>query len=115
MKCVKATCKECPFRKDSIKGYLGEASYDPETFLEQLEFRQPIPCHMTVNWQSDNFVNEMRKAPACIGALQFMNNSCKLSRFKKIMDLQDKAGKNNKIFMWSADFIKYHKKYLKFH
>lgn len=109
MRLVKKPCRECPFRKDSWKGYLGDVSGQPEVYLEQLEHSTPIPCHLTVDWESPDYLEEVKQAPACIGALQFMNNSCKLSKFKNIIELQEEAGKNDQIFKWSPEFIKHHK------
>lgn len=110
MSCLKKPCKECPFKRDSIPGWLGESSGDPEDFLEQLEHPTPIPCHLSVDWdlKGVELECEIRLAPACCGALQFMNNSCKLSKFKRIQDLQDEVGKNKNVFMWSKEFIEHH-------
>jgi len=54
MKCVKEVCKECPFKRDSLAGYLGEASFDPMAFLgPHLQGGEPLPCHLSIDWEAD--------------------------------------------------------------
>lgn len=98
-------CKECPYKKDSLPGYLGESSYDPERFLQQLE-GQVHPCHLTVDWENNNH----DKSQVCIGALQFMNNSCMMSRNKDVVALQKEVGKNENVLSFKHNFIKHHGK-----
>jgi len=105
----KKLCKECPFKKDSMKGYLGEASGDPESFLQSMEY-DPIPCHLQVDWENDTdeeIENKCFSHP-CIGSLQFMNNSCKLPFSKEYRALQDSVDKNPEVFNWRAEFIRHH-------
>jgi len=67
-------CKECPYKRDSAPGYLGEASYKPEEFLQQLDSPTLHPCHLSVNWEEDDY----SKAHYCKGAIQFAKNTCKM-------------------------------------
>jgi hypothetical protein len=48
------------------------------------------------------------EAPFCVGALQFMNNSIKLSRDKDVQKLQEEAGKNDDVFHWRKDMEEHH-------
>lgn len=97
-------CHQCPYRKDSARGYLGENSYKPQLFLEQLEFDDLHPCHLSVNWEEEDF----NKSSVCVGALQFMNNSCKLHRNIEIARLQKMVGRNENILSFNHNFIKHH-------
>lgn len=102
------TCKECPYKKDSLPGYLGELSHNPERFLDQLESPHLHPCHLTVNWEDEDGGTE--NAKTCTGALQYMNNTCKVSRYPQARQLQNTVGKSEKIFNRRTDFIKHHSK-----
>lgn len=103
---MKKPCKQCPYRKTSAPGYLGESSHDPQRFLQQLDLPTSHPCHNTVDWDEEDY----NKAKVCIGALQFMNNSAKLSRNPELKTLQSSLGKNDELFNWSSEFIKHHSK-----
>ena len=83
-------CRECPFKRDSMPGYLGECSGDPEKFLAsfwggmihdgELSLDGPLPCHLEVDWSGDKFDRTVRSAHTCRGAAQLMRNFCKDSR-----------------------------------
>lgn len=107
---MKRPCNQCPFRRKSLQGYLGESSYNPEEFLMQLELPDVHPCHTQVDWESENLDEVMKKAPRCVGSIQHMNNCGKISRYKPIADLQKQYGKNDEVFKWKQEFIQHHKK-----
>lgn len=105
-------CIECPFRKVSAKGYLGILNAEPETFLQQLNLPDLLPCHLEINWEEeDEYVleGEVETANRCTGALQFMNNSGRMSRNPDILALQNKIGKSQDVIQTVPDFIKHHK------
>ena len=44
------TCAQCPFRRDSLAGYLG-AYESPGEFLQEHYHREITnPCHMTIDY-----------------------------------------------------------------
>lgn len=104
IKNMKKPCKECPYLKTSAKGYLGESSGNPQEFLYQLESPEVHPCHLTVDWEEEDY----SKATTCVGALQFMNNSCKKSKFPAIAKEQAEAGKNEDVLAFNHNFINHH-------
>lgn len=104
----KKPCKECPYRKESLPGYLGEANYDPELFLQQLDMPELHPCHLAVDWESHT-EQELLEAKKCVGALQFMNNSFMISRSQNIAVLQKEVGKNDEVISFKHNFIKHHR------
>lgn len=105
-------CKECPFRIDSPEGWLGPGTGNPQGFIDALEM-QPLHCHTVAeNYGEDGLAKKKIEHP-CIGAMQFMANSCKLPRGARVpghySDLFDKFSKpNKKVFKWAADFVKHH-------
>lgn len=98
-------CKECPFLKTSWEGYLGDLSYKPEVFLQQLD-EEIMPCHLSIDWEK----KEYDKAMPCAGALQFMNNHGKLSRDLAAAHIQKQYGKNEEVFEFRHEFIEHHSK-----
>lgn len=86
---MKNPCKQCPYRKESAPGYLGNLSYKPTEFLKGIE-HDVHECHLTVNYEE----NDYSKANVCIGALQFMNNSAMLSKNNEVATMQKIAGNN---------------------
>lgn len=105
---MKNPCKVCPYKRNSFSGCFGDASGDPEEFLQQLELPQVHPCHSVIkDWDDEKQVENAR---CCTGALQFMNNSLKTSRYKAIAEAQKEVGKNSEVFNWKHEFVAYHSK-----
>lgn len=104
-------CKECPFRRTSAAGYLGEASHEPEVFLNSLE-HTPIPCHMIVDWEqaSDDELEDACWNNTCVGSLQYLKNQAKLPRNPRYDKLVREALKNPDVFTWKIEFINHHSK-----
>lgn len=74
-------CSACPFRRDSLPGYLGDATGDPMTFVRPIwseAIRQP--CHLTVDWDAPGAQADAAVAPLCRGALIAMRNCGKMPR-----------------------------------
>lgn len=105
---MKKPCIECPFRKIAAPGYLGDSSYDPIPFLQQLDRPNGIPCHMTIDWDAEDVDKQEQTAPRCQGSLHFMCNAGQLPRNPELASLRNKAGKNDDIIANKRDFILYH-------
>lgn len=108
-KCNDKPCNQCPYRKESLPGFLGDANYQPELFLQQLDMKEMHPCHLAIKDWENYTKEELLAANKCTGALQFMNNSLRIHRNPKIAALQKTAGKNEKVFQWKSEFIEHHK------
>jgi hypothetical protein len=109
---MKQPCNQCPFRRNSLPGYLGEASYNPEEFLQTIE-HSPIPCHRLVDWSADDSQIQaelMKFEHPCIGALQFLKNSCKLPHDSKYIELRNSMEQNENVFQFRHEFINHHNK-----
>lgn len=77
----KSPCSSCPFRRESMPGWLGDAS--PERFVLQLLTETPLPCHPTVDYDDPEWSEkwETRRAgKLCAGALVMLANICKMPR-----------------------------------
>jgi hypothetical protein len=113
MKRMSKPCKECPFKKDSVKGWLGAASGNPQEFLSSMEYNL-LGCHMKVNWEeaTDEEIEARAVKHPCIGALSFCENSAKFPRGARVegpyREHLDRAEKNPDVFKWSYEFIQHH-------
>ena len=107
---MKQPCTECPFRRKSAPGYLGEVSHNPIAFLQTIEFN-PIPCHKVVDWEApdaqEKAEEESYRHP-CIGSLQFLKNSCKLPKGKHYAAMRDAMEQNPNVFQFTHEFINHH-------
>ncbi len=74
----KKPCNECPFRKDSMAGWLAE--YTPEQLHGIVMNELPFPCHMTHEEDLDWSEAGKEDTPLCAGALMYMKKSAKKPR-----------------------------------
>jgi hypothetical protein len=100
---MRKPCKECPFKRTSAPGYLGQCNYDPVSFLNQPE---ELPCHLTVDYESKE--PDFSKSKPCVGNIHFLNNRLKLSRDREFATTQKKYGKSQEVFSSVNEFIDHH-------
>lgn len=100
-------CKECPFKRESLPGYLGDCSYEPERFLDGLQ-NHVMPCHMSINWDAITESKIKYKTP-CKGSLIYLKNIMVLPVNKEYAALRNSVEPDETIFKTRAEFIKYHK------
>lgn len=77
----KKPCNQCPFRKCSIPGYLGEST--PSNFIQTTLGDAEMPCHQTVDYERPDWKTQLEDggtARQCAGAAVFFANILKLSR-----------------------------------
>lgn len=109
MKVQPVACTECPFRRNSAQGWLG--NNDPETFTMQALRDESLGCHSTFNQElkREDWVKAEAKAPRCFGAMTLMRNECKLPRDYEMMALAKTIPQNFKDFFSNRlEFISYH-------
>jgi hypothetical protein len=111
-RCVKQACKECPFRRASIPGWLGESSGKPMEFIgPHWQADLPLPCHLTVNWESDNSQGRAAEAPLCFGLLTMMKNSAKMPRDPELAAAVRSVERNtDEFFTHLGEFVQHHQK-----
>jgi hypothetical protein len=103
-------CKECPFRRASMPGWLGDHATSQE-IVNIVQFDGFFPCHMRVSRLVNlgvPFPTAAAEAEHCIGALAFMNNSCKVSRDPDIARQQQEVGRREDCFSWSFEMTEHH-------
>jgi hypothetical protein len=72
MKFVPIQCKQCPFRKTSAPGWLGD--YDAGTVFSSIWKGFPFYCHTTIDYRKKNWAaNAEKNGKLCTGGLAFAN------------------------------------------
>jgi hypothetical protein len=97
-------CNECPFRKKSLPGWLGQHTID-----EIYEFKnsdENFTCHLT---------RETGKEHMCAGYVHFRNNHCQMSKYNVELRNLEKEFKSSeyKKDCLGFDFREHHTKFLK--
>lgn len=109
MKVVKKMCKECPFRRTSAQGYLGNNKAEP--FAHNAMLDHSVACHMSMRQElpREEWERLEREAPRCRGALTMMRNTCKLPRDPEMSALVKTVEPDRvNVFSQVAEFIQYH-------
>lgn len=101
---VKKPCRECPFRKEALAGWLGSST--PEQFLATTMADHAMPCHLTVDYGDRNWKAQLEsgKASHCAGALDFFANICKMSRDRN----RPRGQRNDAVFASPQAFLAHH-------
>ncbi len=69
-------CEECPFKKKSLQGYVGNTTV--AEFVMQAEGgASPMPCHMEVDYEKKDWKKQQEKVHQCSGHAIFLSNMCK--------------------------------------
>lgn len=96
-------CQECPWRRDSIPGYLGASNVID--FLETEESEARMPCHMQVDYERDDWREQADNAPQCAGRAIYLSNRCKSPRNPDLLKLPaDRAS----VFSFPMEFAEHH-------
>lgn len=98
-------CKECPFRRTSLPGYLGNS--DPTVFIATTQADVPMSCHMSIDYEASDWREQIEHGDAeyCEGALIFFANQAKLSRDPNRPQADPD---HDKVFTWPHEFLEYH-------
>lgn len=104
----KKPCKQCPFRKKAMKGWLGEAH--PESFVGTLLLESEVlPCHSTIDYSRKDWHEAWtmrREGKACAGAIATACNSGKRPRY---LTVPVPERNREEVFARFADFIEHHR------
>jgi hypothetical protein len=104
-------CRQCPFRTKAAAGWLG--SYTPDTILQHIFDETPFPCHITVDYESDDWRETIfaadTKVQACSGFLIMMRKFAKLPRDYETGQHAMRLNKDHPaVFRLWADFVEHH-------
>ena len=76
----KKMCKQCPFRKNSAQGWLGD--YTASEIIQVIRNEEHFYCHSKVDYDKEDWKDTLDGKPHCAGALQMSKNMCKMPREK---------------------------------
>ncbi|AFU86732.1 hypothetical protein D869_gp182 [Caulobacter phage CcrRogue] len=101
-------CRECPFKRTAAPGWLGADT--PEGFLRAtMSGSVQMPCHMTVDYDADDWREQAADAPFCAGALIFLKNICNLPHDPKIVAARAQVEPNREDYFARPDeFLAHH-------
>lgn len=99
----KTPCNECPFRKNSIPGWLGP--HKIEDFRTMASADVDFKCHMELDTLGD-------EANTCGGYIYWRLNSFMMAKDPYLKNLEwiAKTNKEERDKCLGLDFVKYHKK-----
>src|SRR5580765_3841917 len=96
---MKKPCKECPFKNDSFKGYLG--GFTVEETLQAANSEQSFSCHLTRD-------KPMNLRTECSGRLLYSTKTCKSFRNENLENLRLEAKTFGTENILGFDFKEYH-------
>ena len=97
-------CRECPFRRKGLPGFLGGAP--AEVFIGQAHGDFWLPCHLHSDYKDPDWKTDHSK-PQCAGTAIYRANVCKSQKNESLLSLPpDRA----QVFSEPAEFIAYHKR-----
>lgn len=101
---LKKPCDECPFKKNSLKGWLGGET--AESTFEMVKHETDFACHKTRDKEKPS---EMSR---CRGFLLFTRKICKIPKYnqelKEIVEKIDFKTANNANILGLAEFFEHH-------
>ncbi len=102
-------CRECPFKRTSMPGYLGVDSA-PNFLNETARGVSPMPCHMEIDYEDPDWrETQLPDAPFCEGSLVFLNNIFKLPRDPGYAAaVREAGGDEQRVFASREEFLDHH-------
>jgi hypothetical protein len=97
----KTPCKECPWRKASVAGYLG--GHSPEWYADVVQENQVPSCHL------NDFGPQRPETRFCVGALHTAANACiQVREPPHAAEAKATVGRNPDCFSHPAEFYAHH-------
>jgi hypothetical protein len=99
-------CRECPFRRAAMPGWLG--SGDPQSFVTAIQREQPLPCHLTVDYEDSRWETQWDRqeiGSTCTGSLIMSANMCKIPRDRSFPRA---PADRTAVFSHPLEFIQHH-------
>ncbi|MDA9557779.1 DUF6283 family protein [Vibrio sp.] len=95
---MRSPCKSCPFRKDSMVGWLGSER------MEEILNQDRFVCHKTVDYESDNTADRKQ----CAGHMLLLKTENLFYRFSIALNQDLKLSGQELIFKSKQDCIEHH-------
>ncbi len=104
--CGAQPCGQCPFRRTSMPGWLGEGN--PESFIVEISMERPLPCHPTIDYEDPHWFAQWEAQEVgsiCAGSLIMAANMGKRPRDPKFPKL---PANKEIVFKSHLEFIDHH-------
>ncbi|QZI85782.1 hypothetical protein CPT_Summit_131 [Stenotrophomonas phage Summit] len=99
-------CGQCPWRKTSAPGWLGAST--PLQFVQQAESGIKMPCHCAVDYEQDDWEDQIEDAPRCAGHAAYLRNRCKRPDEQELREFSELVGRRDDVFTRPEEFVAHH-------
>lgn len=103
---AKNPCNDCPWRRNSIRGWLGPTSAEDWVRLAHTDAQ--IACHQTIPEGSDDNDPVFEDMTTCAGATIFRANVCKSPRTTRGLPEYQLPADRERVFSWNDEFLAHH-------
>jgi hypothetical protein len=106
----KTPCIECPWKRQSLAGWLGPQNAD--WYVDRIRAEQPMACHM--HFDDKTHLKPENEAisdlPYCAGSLIVQRNMCKKPRDLEYATAVERVERTLAVFSHPFEFWKHHTK-----
>ena len=67
-----------------------------------------MPCHCYVDYEADDWEEQLNDAPHCAGSLVFLKNNMQLPVDRILRERIEQVEKSDEVFQWGRDFLDHH-------
>lgn len=99
-------CAKCPWRRDSLRGWLGDET--PSGFLWATQREHHMPCHCDIDYENDDWELHLETAAHCAGSLVHLKNNMQLPVDKVLRGMMEQVEKSDEVFQWGKEFLDHH-------
>lgn len=101
-------CQHCPWRKTSLRGYLGED--EPAHFYWQSVTQEnPMPCHEQIDYTDPDWqATQLPHVDLCAGMLIYFRNHLKTPRYAPVAAAVRAVKRSAAVFTWPQEFMRHH-------
>ena len=106
----KRPCNDCPFRRASAPGWLGDDSAENFVSNALADYSDvPLPCHQAIDYEDPDWMEtQYEEAPLCVGAVIFAKNYMKRPRDPVRAAWQDQVKTSDDVFRYPYEFLEHH-------
>jgi len=95
---IKTPCKDCPFRKDTQKGWLGKER------IEEILNQKSFVCHKTVDYKNGDMNGRLQ----CAGHMHMLDGKNEFVALARMLNIDTGLTGRELVFNNPKDCIKHH-------
>lgn len=101
-------CEMCPWRVNSVRGYLGEDSAE-HFYWASITVESPMPCHEQIDYEDPDWrETQLPGADLCAGMLIHYVNTMNSPRRPAIAAAVRAVKASKAVFTWPWEFVSHH-------